>query len=207
MEFDLAHRLAAEGMTDARVLAAMMRVERPAFVPEAYRPLAHEDEALPIGHGQTISQPYIVAAMTSALGVRKGDRVLEIGTGSGYQAAVLVELGCEVFSIERVKDLAERAALALASKGYRVHLRAGDGSLGWQDEAPFDGIIVTAHAADVPRPLLTQLRDRGRLVMPLGSSERQSLYTVTRVGDDFSKREWLDVRFVPLVTGRAPSDG
>ncbi len=199
MSLDVAGHLRAEGFRDARVLAAMMRVDRAAFVPVALRRYANADEALPIGHRQTISQPYIVAVMTSALRIKPGDRVLEIGTGSGYQAAVLAELGCEVYSIERIQELAEGAARALASGGYRVHLRVGDGTAGWPAQGPFDGIIVTAATATVPPELLRQLKVDGRMVIPIGTDD-QRLHAITRRSQGFESEMLLPVRFVPLVS-------
>jgi protein-L-isoaspartate(D-aspartate) O-methyltransferase len=199
VEYELTSELAREGVTDPLVLAALMRVERSAFVPKQLLELAHENSALPIGHGQTISQPFIVAVMTSALGVKPGERVLEVGTGSGYQAAVLVEYGCEVYSIERIQALAERAALALLSQDYRVRLKVGDGALGWREEAPFDGIVVTAGATEIPRQLVNQLKEGRRLVIPLGEPDAQRLFVVTRHGAKYTLRGLMDVRFVPLI--------
>lgn len=201
VEYGLTEQLANKGVRDAEVLAALMRVDRSEFLPEVLRAEATLDEALPIGLGQTISQPFIVATMTSALGVHPGERVLEIGTGSGYQAAVLAELGCEVFSIERIQELSERAALTLLRLGYRVHLRLGDGTNGWPEEAPFHGIIVTAGATEIPRALVNQLVDGRRLVIPIGEPNYQRLCVVTRHGVRYTIRELMDVTFVPLVSG------
>lgn len=201
MELHLAETLAREGITDARVLAAIMRVDREPFVPTACRTLAHEDTALPIGQGQTISQPFVVATMTSALGVAEGSRVLEVGTGSGYQAAVLAELGCEVFSIERIPELAELAALTFLRLGLRVEVRVGDGRFGWPEEAPFDGILVTAATHEVPQPLLDQLRPGARLVAPVGPPDMQQLTVVTRTETGFESEPLMHVAFVPLLPG------
>jgi len=197
-------QLRARDITDARVIAAMERVPRDAFVPEEYGDEAFADGPVPIGFGQTISQPYVVAWMTQALDVRAGQRVLEVGTGSGYQAAILAELGADVWSIEIVPELAARASAALASQGYhRVHLRVGSGYDGWPEAAPFDKIILTAAPADVPQALIDQLADGGRLVAPVGTSEWQVLVVIERAGDRVTRREAMPVRFVPMVRGDA----
>lgn len=187
------------GITDERVLRAFARVERHLFVPEPFTSRAYEDGALPIGQGQTISQPYTVAFMTQALGVKPGDRVLEVGTGSGFQAAVLAELGARVFSIERHQDLLVQARAVLDRIGYRVATKAGDGTVGWQEFAPFAGIVVTAGAPDVPDPLLRQLADGGRLVIPVGDRQVQSLLLVTRRGGTYDRRQVEGFKFVPLI--------
>lgn len=195
-------QLAARDITDERVLAAMRRVPRHRFVPAAQRPWAYDDRPLPIGHEQTISQPYIVALMTQLAALEPGDRVLEIGTGSGYQAAVLAELGCEVWSIEIVRPLGERAGRLLAELGYdRVHTRIGDGYRGWPEHAPFDAVLVTAAPPEIPEPLLEQLAVGGRLVVPVGRGV-QDLIVVTRTEDGFPRRRHIPVRFVPM-TGEA----
>jgi protein-L-isoaspartate(D-aspartate) O-methyltransferase len=199
MEYDLVHQLSKDGFTDTTVLAALMRVDRATFVPEAYRPLAHKDEALPIACGQTISQPYVVAMMTAALQVKPGEKVLEVGTGSGYQAAVLAELGCEVYSIERIEELSTIAATNLVSKDYRVHLKVGDGAEGWPEEGPFAAIVVTAATNEIPRKLVNQLLDGRRMVLPLGPPSAQELSVVTRHGHEYSVKPILGVRFVPLL--------
>ena len=163
------HQLRRRGIRDTRLLAAMETVPRAEFVPSAQRPHAYEDRPLPIGEDQTISQPYIVALMTELLDVKEGDRVLEIGTGSGYQAAVLAELTPHVYTIEIIPTLAERAEETLRRLGYdAVEVMAGDGYLGWPDRAPFDGIIVTCAPEEVPEPLKDQLREGGRMVIPVG---------------------------------------
>ena len=192
-------QLAARGVGDARVLGAMRRVPRHRFVPESEAALAYADRPLPIGFDQTISQPYVVGFMTDALELDGEERVLEIGTGSGYQAAVLCELAREVWTIEIVPPLAERARETLEGLGYRnVHVRAGDGYLGWPEEAPFDAIMVTAAPDHVPRPLLDQLAIGGRMIVPVGDRE-QRLTLITRTAAGYSEREVLPVRFVPMT--------
>jgi protein-L-isoaspartate(D-aspartate) O-methyltransferase len=195
----VATQIAARGVRDEKTLAAMRAVPRHEFVPPSAANEAYDDHPLPIGHGQTISQPYIVGFMTEALSLRGGERVLEVGTGSGYQAAVLSRIAAEVYSIEIVAALAAESADRLSRLGYaNVHVRAGDGYLGWPEEAPFDAIIVTAAAPYVPEPLKRQLRDGGRLILPLGE-EAQELVLVTRRGDAWAERRVLPVRFVPMT--------
>ncbi|HSW31486.1 MAG TPA: protein-L-isoaspartate(D-aspartate) O-methyltransferase [Longimicrobiales bacterium] len=193
--------LQGRGVACPRVLAALARVPRERFVPESARSRAYADQALSIGHGQTISQPFMVAVMTQALELQEGARVLEVGTGSGYQAAVLAELAREIWSVELVPELARAAALLLAELGYaNVHVRAGDGSLGWPEEAPFDAIVVTAGAPGTPRSLLAQLSpDGGRLVAPVGDRELQYLEIVERRGTEYVTRRSMGCRFVPLL--------
>jgi protein-L-isoaspartate(D-aspartate) O-methyltransferase len=189
---------------DPAVLAAMGRVPRHEFVPAEYLDQAYEDRPLPIGLGQTISQPYIVALMTSLLGVEKGDSVFELGTGSGYQAAVLAELGAEVRSVEIVAPLAERAGRTLSKLGYgKVEIRSGDGYFGWEEGSRFDAIIVTAAGDHVPPPLLRQLKNGGALVMPVGGPFHvQTLVLVEKDSSGrLSSRDILPVRFVPLTGG------
>jgi protein-L-isoaspartate(D-aspartate) O-methyltransferase len=195
----VATQIAARGVRDPRTLAAMRKVARHLFVPPAVAGQAYEDHPLPIGHGQTISQPYIVAFMTEALALEGGETVLEVGTGSGYQAAVLGEIAARVHTIEIVAPLAEEAAALLKKLGYaNVEVRAGDGYLGWPEAAPFDAIIVTAAAPRIPEPLKQQLRDGGRLILPVGD-EWQELVVVTRRGDRFDETRVLPVRFVPMT--------
>ena len=195
-------QIAGRGVRDPRVLAALRQVPRHRLVPEAERGVAYEDRPLPIGHGQTISQPYIVGFMTEALGISAGERVLEIGTGSGYQTAVLAELAAEVFSIEIVEPLAERARRDLAALGYEnVNVRAGDGYRGWPEAAPFDAIILTAAPDHVPEPLVAQLAEGGRLVAPVGAGV-QELVRIRRGADGITRESLLPVRFVPM-TGEA----
>lgn len=193
---------------DPRVLAALGRVPRHDFVSGGLRTSAYDNRPLPIGHGQTISQPYIVAAMTDLLKVRSGDKVLEIGTGSGYQAAILAELGVKVWSIEIVKALADEAAERLARLGYSsVITKVGDGYHGWPEHGPYDGIIVTAAASHVPPPLLQQLKPGGRIVIPVGAVfQTQQLMLVEKRADGaVTTRQMMPVRFVPLTgVGDAP---
>jgi protein-L-isoaspartate(D-aspartate) O-methyltransferase len=194
----VAEQIADRGVRDERVLAALRKVPRHEFVPAAERPRAYADMALPIGRGQTISQPYIVALMTELAGVDGSARVLEVGTGSGYQAAVLAEIVREVYTIEIDGPLAERAGATLRRLGYAsVHVRHGDGHAGWPEAAPFDAIVVTAAAPRVPPKLLEQLRDGGRLVMPVGDTA-QELEVHTKTRDGVEVRRVLPVRFVPL---------
>jgi protein-L-isoaspartate(D-aspartate) O-methyltransferase len=194
------------GVKEARVLRAMRRVPRHLFVPESLRDRAHEDGPLPIGEGQTISQPYIVGFMTEALQVGPDDRVLDVGTGSGYQAAVLAEIVKEVFSIEILDRLAADAARRLADLGYRnVTVRAGDGWFGWPEKAPFDGILVAAAPGEVPPALIGQLKPGGRLVIPVGGTglaDAQHLIRITRTDEGTRRETLLPVRFVPM-TGAA----
>lgn len=194
-------QIEGRNVRDPRVLAAMRRVERHRFVPALYRPLAYTDQPLPIGEGQTISQPYIVALMTEVLALARNEKVLEIGTGSGYQAAVLAEMGCRVFSIEILPSLARNAEKALAEAGYEsVHVRAGDGYKGWPSEAPFDAVIVTCAPDHIPAPLVEQLREGGRMVIPVGPEGGVQTLTVVRKKRGEMKTEALiPVRFVPLV--------
>jgi protein-L-isoaspartate(D-aspartate) O-methyltransferase len=192
-------QIQARGIHDVAVLTAMLRVPRHFFVEAALRERAYEDTPLPIGERQTISQPYMVALMTSALELRPGDRVLEIGTGSGYQTAVLAELGVQVLSVERIQGLAERARLVLRLLGHTgVRIEVGDGSLGWPDAAPYDAILVTAGAPQIPRPLLDQLAPQGRLVLPMGEDELQSLVRLRRGGMGLIEEYLGECRFVKL---------
>jgi len=201
----VALQLAGRDITDARVLEAMGRVPRHLFVNPALRNRAYDDYPLPIEEGQTISQPYIVAYMTQSLALQAGEKVLEIGTGSGYQAAVLAYLTDRVFSIEIHCALAEKADRLLRRLGYKVQVRCGDGYFGWPEEAPFDAMMITGAARVVPEPLLDQLRDGGRLVMPLESKfGRQVLVLVTKTRGRPVVRRLLDVRFVPM-TGEVES--
>ncbi len=193
-------QIAARGIRDPRVLAAMRKVPRHLFVDEALKDQAYGDYPLPIGEGQTISQPYIVALMTEALELKGPEKVLEVGTGSGYQAAILAELARWVYSIERYPSLAQRAKRILEKLGYHnVIIKVGDGTKGWPEAAPFDAIIVTAAGPKIPEPLLAQLKDGGRLVMPVGDEWSQYLIKVTKKGDELIKENLGAVRFVKLV--------
>ena len=198
----VAQQVEARGVRDPLVLNAMRSVPRELFVPEKLRTDAYEDTPLPIGSGQTISQPYIVAFMIEALQLRGGEKVLEIGAGSGYAAAVLAEIAGDVFTIERIGQLAEQAARNLESAGCtNVHVRHADGTEGWADEAPFDSILVSAGAPDIPRSLLYQVKVGGRIVIPVGRDQRaQELIRITRVSEnEFAREDIADVRFVPLI--------
>jgi len=195
--------LRALGITDARVLGAIERVPREAFLPDTFRDRAYENTALPVGHGQTISQPLVVAHMTEALEVGPRHKVLEIGTGSGYQAAVLAKLCRRVFTIERYRDLLKLAEERLAAiRIHNITTRHGDGARGWPEQSPFDRIIVTAAAAEVPPLLMQSLVDGGILVVPVGGERRdQQLLRIRRKGDEFVTEDLGGVRFVPLVSG------
>ena len=193
-------QLRARGIVDERVLAAMAAVPREQFVPAELRESAYADSAIPLPHGQTVSQPYIVALICQALAIDPGDRVLDVGTGSGYQAAVLAELGAEVHSVERIAELAEGARAALAANGYeRVDVRVGDGSLGLPDAAPFAAIAVAAAAAEVPLPLWQQLADGARIALPLESRFGQRLCVFERNAAGHKLVAAVPARFVPLV--------
>lgn len=193
-------QIAARGVKDPRVLEAMLSVPRHLFVPQNLYDRAYDDSPLPIGDGQTISQPYMVAWMTELLELKESDKVLEIGTGSGYQAAMLCELARDVFSIEKYSSLSRQAERHLQDLDYtNIRMRVGDGTLGWPEEAPFDGIIVTAGAPSVPQPLLEQLADGGRLVIPVGSSGMQMLQLIRRKGNEYQASEEGTCVFVPLV--------
>src|SRR5437016_9853795 len=193
-------QLNARGISDERVLNAMNKVPREEFVPPDSRARSYEDGPLPIGYGQTISQPYIVAFMTEQLQPKPSDRVLEIGTGSGYQAAILAELVSEVYSIEIVEPLAKSAEATLARLGYtNIHIKAGDGYKGWPEEAPFDAIIVTCAPDKVPQPLVDQLKDGGRMVIPVGERFAQELYLLEKKNGQLKESVTLPVRFVPMA--------
>jgi len=192
-------QIEARGVSDSLLLDALARVERHLFVPEDYRSLAYADHPLPIGEDQTISQPYIVALMTELLRLKGDEKVLEIGTGSGYQAAVLGELAAEVYTIEIVKPLAERSERLLDSLGYgNITVRCGDGYAGWPEHAPFDAIIVTCAPPEIPQPLLEQLADSGRMVVPVGDFW-QELVLIERFGPELRRTSVLPVRFVPMT--------
>lgn len=194
------YQLKGRGIKDTRVLEAFRKVPRHEFIPKDLKDKAYRDTPLPIGKNQTISQPYMVAAMTELAEIKPADRVLEAGTGSGYQAAILAELGAEVYSVERIPELAERAEEILQRLEYAVvYIRVADGTMGWEEEAPFDAIIVSAGAPEIPRPLLEQLGEQGRLVIPLEEGASQVLYLIRRTEDGFHKQRGERCTFVPLV--------
>jgi protein-L-isoaspartate(D-aspartate) O-methyltransferase len=193
------NQIAGRGVLDPHLLTVMRSVPRHLFVPIEDLPWAHADGPLPIPHGQTISQPYIVALMTELLQVKSTHRILEVGTGSGYQAAVLGQLAAEVHTVEVIPELASQATRILADLGYsNIHVHTGDGSLGWPDAAPYDGILVAAAAPSAPQPLLDQLADGGQMVIPVGSRAVQQLEVWTRAGQKFECKVNLAVAFVPL---------
>ncbi|PWH18139.1 MAG: protein-L-isoaspartate O-methyltransferase [Anaerolineae bacterium] len=200
--------IVARGVTNPDVIAAMQTVPRHRFVPEEYLDFAYNDHPLPIGYGQTISQPYIVAWMTELADLKAGERVLEIGTGSGYQAAILAQMGyLEVYSIEIIPELAKIAAARLAELGYRVHVRQGDGYYGWQEAAPFDAIIVTAAPDHLPAPLGEQLKEGGRIIIPIGPpGSYQTLWKFVKQNGELTAYELGGVAFVPF-TGEGVQQG
>jgi protein-L-isoaspartate(D-aspartate) O-methyltransferase len=196
-------QLRSRGIHDARTLQAMAKVPREKFVPKELRNSAYDDRPLPIGYGQTISQPFIVGFMTQQLRPKPTDRVLEIGTGSGYQAAVLGELVAEVYTIEIVRPLAQQSEILLRDLGYKnVHVKAGDGYKGWPEHAPFDSIIVTAAPDHVPQPLVDQLREGGRMIIPVGKTYAQRLYLLEKRGGQVKQTADIPVKFVPLTRDR-----
>ncbi len=196
-------QILARGIKDQRVLDVMRKVPRHLFVPQNVRTYAYNDYPLPIGYGQTISQPYIVAFMTEALHLKPNDRVLEIGTGSGYQAAVLAELGGEVYTIEIIEPLGKRARRTLDRLGYRnVQVKIGDGYKGWPEKAPFDAIMVTCAPEKVPEPLVDQLREGGRMIIPVGRAGAvQKLVSIVKKKGKLETKEVMYVRFVPMLRG------
>ena len=193
-------QLRRRGIRDESVLSAMARVPRHLFVPSGSQSEAYEDRPLLIGDGQTISQPYMVAVMTQSLDLEGKEKILEIGTGSGYQTAILAELARIVFTIERLSSLSQKSEIRLQNLGYEnIYCRTGDGSKGWPEKAPFDGIIVTAGGPEIPQALKSQLSEGGRLVIPVGSRYSQTLLKVTKMGDRFEEEEITGCVFVPLV--------
>jgi protein-L-isoaspartate(D-aspartate) O-methyltransferase len=199
---DMIALLKERGIKDELLLKAMAKVEREQFVMPAFISRAYDDSALPIAAGQTISQPYTVAFQTEGLQVKKDSKVLEVGTGSGYQAAILAEMGCRVFTIERHMDLHLQARKLLEKLGYHIATRCADGTVGWNEFAPYNGIIVTAAAPEVPQPLLDQLADGGRLVIPVGDLDMQSIRVVLRKGDEYESVDAQGFKFVPLIGKR-----
>ena len=193
-------QIKARGIRNREVLDAMMKVQRHLFVPDHYRDSAYSDYPLPIGHGQTISQPYIVAYMTEILNLQNDHRVLEIGTGSGYQAAILGELVKEVYTVEIIPELEKAAEKRLMELGYdNIRIRASDGYFGWKEHAPYDAIIVTAAADYIPPPLIDQLRNKGKMIIPVGSPFNvQTLMLVEKQGEEISTKSLMSVRFVPF---------
>jgi protein-L-isoaspartate(D-aspartate) O-methyltransferase len=201
-------QLKARGITDARVLAAFLRVPRHAFVPPDRREEAYTDRPLPIGHDQTISQPYMVALMVEALRLQGHERVLELGSGSGYQLAILAELALEVYSIERIPGLAELAERRLRGLGYvNVHVSAGNGTLGWPESAPYDAVIVSAAAPEAPASLIEQLSDPGRLIIPIGPPQTQTLTLIQKREGQLQSRAIAQCVFVPLIGAQGWPEG
>ncbi|HLR76384.1 MAG TPA: protein-L-isoaspartate(D-aspartate) O-methyltransferase [Balneolaceae bacterium] len=197
---ELVDKIRDKGIEDKRVLEAFNIVPRHSFVETAFEARAYKDSALPIGEGQTISQPYTVARQTELLEVFPGEKILEIGTGSGYQAAILCELGAEVYSVERQEILYEKSRSTLKKLGYSVQLKLGDGSLGWSAYAPYDGIIVTAGAPVVPENLIAQLNVNGRLIVPVGDEKKQEMVRVRRVSEnEYEQEHYHNFKFVPLI--------
>lgn len=197
---ELIDKLRAKGITDESVLDAIGKVERHLFIPDAMKHFAYNDIALPIGYGQTISQPYTVAIMTEALKLKKGSKILEIGTGSGYQAAILFEMGMKVYSIERHHQLYMKTQKLFEKLGIRAVLRCSDGTLGWEEFAPFDGIIVTAGSPDIPENLKRQLAVNGRLVIPVGKRSTQKMMILEKkAADKFTVEKISNFVFVPLI--------
>ncbi|MBD3379754.1 MAG: protein-L-isoaspartate(D-aspartate) O-methyltransferase [Candidatus Omnitrophica bacterium] len=193
-------QIKARGVDDPRVINAMLKVKRHLFVPEAVKGAAYSDRPLPIGYGQTISQPFIVGYMTQALDLDPADRVLEIGTGSGYQAAVLAELAGEVYSVEIIGELAEQARRTLERRGYdNVKVKYGDGYEGWKEHAPYDAVIVTAAPPQIPEELIRQLRTGGRMIVPAGRFYQELVFITKKAGGRVERKKLMPVRFVPMV--------
>jgi protein-L-isoaspartate(D-aspartate) O-methyltransferase len=198
--YELVESLRSKGISDDLLLYAMLNVEREKFVPSGMRPHSYRDIALPIGYNQTISQPYTIGIMTEALKIKKGDKVLEIGTGSGYQAALLYQMGAKVYSIERHIDIYNEVLKRFEKLGIRVHCKCGDGTLGWDAYSPFDKIIVTAGSPGIPDALKKQLSINGRMVIPVGNMSSQTLKVLTKIAEDeFEIEEIPQFAFVPLI--------
>lgn len=201
-------QLVNRGIKDARVLAAMSLIPRHFFVQESFCHKAYNDHPLPIGGSQTISQPYIVAAMTEALQLKGQERVLEIGTGSGYQTAILAEMAEKVFTIERIRTIAKTAKEKLDQLGYtNINFKVFDGTYGWRDQSPFDAILISASGPDIPKPLIEQLKDGGRIVAPVGDQGDQTLLVLTKVGSQTRTRKIIGCSFVPLIGKYGWPDG
>jgi protein-L-isoaspartate(D-aspartate) O-methyltransferase len=195
----VSEQLVARGINDSRVIAAMAKVPRHSFIRDELRGHSYEDEPVPIGNDQTVSQPYMVALMAEVLELKGSERILEIGTGSGYAAAVFAELCGEVFSVERIEELAIKARLVLTAIGSRnVRIQIGDGTLGWPEEAPFDGIVISAGAPQIPRPLLDQLKPGGNFVLPMGEEELQTLVRLRKTPSGLKEEYFGECRFVKL---------
>jgi protein-L-isoaspartate(D-aspartate) O-methyltransferase len=193
-------QIISRGVKDERVLAVMRKIPRHEFLPEGIRGMAYNDSALPLGEGQTMSQPYMVALMTEFLGLKGTERVLEIGTGSGYQAAVLAELCQKVYTVERIKTIADKARATLDRLGYKsVAIKIYDGTYGWKEMAPYDAIIVTAGSPDIPAPLVEQLKEGGRMVIPVGDRYGQQLITVVKTSEGITTERSVPCVFVPLI--------
>jgi protein-L-isoaspartate(D-aspartate) O-methyltransferase len=198
--YELVESLQLKGITDELLLQAISKVEREKFISAVMKPNSYKDIALPIGHGQTISQPYTIAIMTQALEIKKGDKVLEIGTGSGYQAAILYEMGAKIYSIERHIDIFNGVLKRFEKLGIRVHCKCGDGTLGWDQYSPFDKIIVTAGSPSIPESLKKQLAINGRMVIPVGNMSSQTLKVLTKTAlDEFEIEDIPQFAFVPLI--------
>jgi len=202
------HQLLNRGIKDKKVIAAMRKLPRHLFIEEDLTNMAYDDHPLPIGEGQTISQPYMVAAMTEELDLKKKDRALEIGTGSGYQTAILAEICKEVYTIERIKSLSHKAEETLKRLGYRnIYFKVGDGTVGWDKHSPFDKILVTAGAPNIPDTLFNQLREKGKMIIPIGDRFSQILTLIEKINNSLKKRALFECIFVPLIGERGWQDG
>jgi len=202
------HQLLDRGIKDKKVIAAMRKIPRHLFIEEDLTNMAYDDHPLPIGEGQTISQPYMVAVMTEELDLKKKDRALEIGTGSGYQTAILAEICKEVYTIERIKSLSHKAEETLKRLGYRnIYFKVGDGTVGWDKHSPFDKILVTAGAPNIPDTLFNQLREKGKMIIPIGDRFSQILTLIEKINNSLKKRALFECIFVPLIGERGWQDG